>query len=204
MLHILSFDTQSLNETACTRGSTSTSVRRHTVAGMHEEECSTRENIQYTGRRSWSSYCIEGLLAIQYSGGHLLRANLIRGTMKWTATLTYSYPSIYSSLKTIWRRSSTANIWLWFLLSSKNTIETVTSNNHIKQKSGSRIWYSLYKGWESVSSLHYDMHFMAVKQKEQSDKQSSIITTSNQKPLPYPLRLSLFNMTSPQFVTQTP
>lgn len=30
-----------------------------------------------------------------------------------------SFPSIYSSLKTIWRCGGSANMWLWFILSSK-------------------------------------------------------------------------------------
>lgn len=34
-----------------------------------------------------------------------------------------SFPSRYSSLKTIWRRSSSANIWLWFLPSSKTPLK---------------------------------------------------------------------------------
>lgn len=91
-----------------------------------------------------------------------------------------SFPSIYSSLKTLWRRSRSANIWLWFLPSSKTPSKQSQVIIILKQKSGSRIWYSLYKGWESVSSLHYDMHFMAVKKKKREKKrtkwQSSIIT----------------------------
>lgn len=59
----------------------------------------------------------------------------------------------------------------------KNTIKQSRVIIILNKKSGSRIWYSLYKEWESVSSLHYDMHFMAVKEKEQSDKQSSLIST---------------------------
>lgn len=108
--------------------------------------------------------------------GHLFRANLLWGTMKWTSTLTYLsfFHSTYSSLKTMWRCSSSANIWLW---SSKTPLKQSRVIIILNKKSGSRIWYSLYKGWESVSSLHYDMRFTAVKEREQSDKWSSTITT---------------------------
>lgn len=78
------FNTQSLSETPCTGVNQdicgAITVRRHTVEGMHGEECSTRENIQHTGTclsssSCLSSYCFEmqwkddlPLLAIQYSG----------------------------------------------------------------------------------------------------------------------------------------
>lgn len=91
-----------------------------------------------------------------------------------TNILVISFHSTYSSLKTMWRCSSSANIWLW---SSKTPLKQSRVIIILNKKSGSRIWYSLYKGWESVSSLHYDMRFTAVKEREQSDKWSSTITT---------------------------
>lgn len=104
---------------------TKTSVRRSQwgdMEGMHGEECSTRKHVQHTGRylssssTRLSSYCIERqwkddlpLLTIQYSGD-IYSAQMNSNTN----ILVISFPSIYSSLKTIWRHSSSFNVWQCF------------------------------------------------------------------------------------------
>ncbi len=60
----------------------------------------------------------------------------------------------------------------------KNTIETITITI-VKKSQGQQYHTAYIKGENLVSSLHYDMHLKAVKEKEQSDKQSSIINTLN-------------------------
>lgn len=156
--------------------------------------------LHWEAMKGWSSTVSHSVFR-----GHLLRANLIWGTMKWTATRTYlsfHFLLYIHPLKTIWRRSSSANIWLWFFTEFKNTIETITSNNHIKQKSGSRILYSLYKGWESVFQLTLWHALHGKSKKKEHDKKSSVITTP-QPASYYPATLSTQKHT-PDFVTPSP
>lgn len=140
-----------LNGTPCTIGqpkhlwgdhSETTHSGGHAWGGMFHQ----RKHSAGVWVVSLSSYCIErqwsdlSLVAKISSGTSTLCKLILKYNETVSKILVILFLSIYSLLKTRWRCGS-ANMTMGFT-EFRNTIETITSNNHIKQKSGSRIWYS--------------------------------------------------------------